>query len=317
MGGERVFITGATGFVGSHVAQALVARGYRVTALVRSRLGWLEEVPGVEKVEGDILDPQSLERALEPRYHVVVHCAGLTSAADNGDYYRVNALGTYNLVRALRRVGGDPRLVYISSLAAAGPGEKDEESAPTPITPYGESKLYGEFFVADSGCPHLILRPPVVFGPRDTDVLQFFRLVRRGWIPSFFKRKRLSLVYVGTLVEALLFLLDRGREGVFFVADGSYTWWEVAEKAARLDGGKLRGVPLPQGALVPVALMSQLYRCLTGKAVLLNKEKVREMREDSWVCRPERLSALGFSPSLALEEAVRETLNWYRERGLL
>ena len=314
----RIFLTGATGFVGSHIAQALLDRGDGVTALVRSREGWLGEVPGVEKVEGDILDPSSLSRAFSSPFHVVIHCAGITSAPQNMDYYRVNALGTYNLVRALKEVSWAPeRLVYISSLAAAGPGEKDEESPATPLTPYGESKLYGERFVEGSGLPFLVLRPPVIFGPRDTDVLRFFKLVARGWAPAFFKEKHLSIVYVKTLVEALLFLLERDVGGTFFVADGSYTWWEVAEKAAAAEGRRLRALPLSQGALTPVAAASQFYRCLTGRAVLLNREKIQEMKEKAWVCRTHKLSSLGFVPSRSLEEAIKETLEWYRERGYL
>ena len=314
----RVFITGGTGFVGSHVAQALLDKGHQVEALVRAREGWLKEVPGVTRVQGDLGDFSSLEKALTRPYDLVIHCAGLTSAADNGDYYRVNALGTYNLVKALKGASWRPgKVVYISSLAAAGPGEKDEDSPASPITPYGESKLYGEYFVEDGGFPLLILRPPVVFGPRDTDVLQFFRLASRGWVPGFFKGKRLSLVYVKTLVEALLFLLDKDQEGTFFVADGAYTWWEVARKVTELEGKTLKALPLPQGALVPVAAVSQFYRCLTGRAVLLNREKVREMKEDSWVCKTAKLASLGFAPSRSLKEALKETLDWYREKGCL
>lgn len=314
----RALITGASGFVGSHIAQALVEKGWEVAALVRAREGWLEEVPEVERIRGDVTHLSSLKEALASPYQLVVHCAGITSAGHNMDYYRVNALGTYNLVKALRRASWRPeRLVYISSLAAAGPGEKDEESPTHPITPYGESKLYGEYFIADGGFPFLILRPPVIFGPRDTDVLQFFKWIRKGWVPAFFKRKRLSLVYVKTLVEALIFLLDGQEEGTFFVADGSYTWWDVARTAARVEGKRVRALPLPQGILVPVAGISQFYRCLTGRAVLLNREKIREMREDSWVCITEKIRSLGFAPSRSLEDAIKETLEWYRERGYL
>jgi len=314
----RVFVTGATGFVGSHVAQALVDRGDEVVALVRARESWLGEIPGVKRARGDVLDAYSLAEAFSSPFDLVVHCAGLTSAPRNMDYYRVNALGTYNLVRALEKAPWRPGLVvYISSLAAAGPGEVNEECEERPLTPYGESKLYGEYFVVDSGLPCLVLRPPVIFGPRDTDVLQFFKLVKRGWAPAFFRKKRLSLVYVRTLVEALLFLLERGAQGTYFVADGTFSWWEVAERVSRIVGKKLRPFPLPQGFLVSVAGVSQFYRCLTGRPVLLSKEKVQEMRQDAWVCETSRLSSMGFVPSLSLDEALRETLEWYEEKGYL
>ena len=118
-------------------------------------------------------------------------------------------------------------------------------------------------------------------------------------------------------MEALIFLLDGQEEGTFFLADGSYTWWDVARMAARVEGKRIRALPLPQGILVPVAGISQFYRCLTSRAVLLNREKIREMREDSWVCITDKIRSLGFAPSRSLEDAIKETLGWYRERGYL
>lgn len=311
----RILVTGATGFVGGNVAQTLVDKGYQVVALVRKRGGWLPDL-NVERIPGDLTICQTLRRVLEQPVDMVVHCAGITSASENSHYYRVNALGTYNLLRALKEASCKPDLfAYVSSLAAAGPGELCEGDEDKPLTPYGESKLYGEYFVRDSGLPYLILRPPVIFGPGDTDVLQFFKMVKKGWLPTFFERKRLSIVYVKNLAAAILYLMESTETGTFFVSDGDYTWWEVAQKAAEIMGVRLRGFPLSQAVFSPFAWVSQLYRCLTGRAVLLNKEKLREMREDAWVCRPSRLEKLGFTPSYTLNAALEETVCWYREQG--
>lgn len=314
----RVLVTGATGFVGSHIAQAMGEKGHDVSVLVRSRLGWLAEVGGVEKITGDLTQPHTLEALSRRGFDLVIHAGGLTKAPEPQDYYRVNALGTFNLVRALRRASKPPGLfVYISSLAAAGPGEMSEGDPERPITPYGESKLYGEFAVMDSGFPSLILRPPVIFGPRDTDVLRFFQMVKRGWLPHFSKEKRVSVLYVKNLVAALEFLLEKKKEGTFFLSDGAYTWWDVGEMAAGILGVHLKAFPLYQGVLAPLGAIGQFYRCLMGRAVLLSREKLREMREKAWICNPQGLSALGFSPPIPLKDALEETLEWYRDRGYL
>ncbi len=314
----RILVTGATGFVGSHVAQTMVERGHEVSVLMRSREGWLKEVGKVERITGDLTQPRTLEGLFQRVFDLVIHAGGLTSAPENQDYYRVNTLGTYNLLRTLRETSHLSGLfVYVSSLAAAGPGEVNEGDYERPITPYGESKLYGEFMVMDSGFSYLILRPPVIFGPRDADVLQFFRMVKKGWAPAFFKKKRLSILYVRNLVAALEFLVERGSKGVFFLSDGTYTWWDLADMAAGLLGVNLKAFPLPQGVLGPLASVSQFYRCLRGRAVLLNREKLKEMKEDAWICNPQGISALGFSPPVSLIVALEETIEWYKDRDYL
>jgi len=314
----RVLVTGATGFVGSHIAQRMVEVGYEVSVLMRSRVGWLKEVGKVEKIKGDLTQPHTLAALSQRVFDVVVHAGGLTSAPEVQDYYRVNTLGTYNLIRALKRAPQPLKLfVYISSLAAAGPGEMSEGDPERPITPYGESKLYAEFIVMDAGFPFLILRPPAIFGPRDSDVLRFFQLVKRGWLPSFSKRKRISILYVKNLVAALEFLLEKGERGTFFLSDGAYTWWDVGKMAAEILGVNLRAFPLHQGVLTPLAALSQFYRCLKGRAILLSKEKLRQMKEEAWICKPQRLSTLGFSPPITLRAALEETLEWYRDRRYL
>lgn len=313
----KVLITGGTGFLGSHLVEGFLARGDEVHALIRKREGWLSGLDA-HRVQGDLTERENLEGAIASGFDLVVHVAGLTKAADISDYWEVNTLGTYNLLSALRVAKQRPHLfVYVSSQAAGGPGEVCEDDPPGPVTEYGESKLYGEYLVRDSGLPSLILRPPVIFGPRDRDLLFFFRLIKRGWIPSFFWEKRLSLLYVKNLVSALMFLLDREVTGLFYVADGDYSWIEVAEKAAEVFGVRLKRVPLSQGMLKPVAFFSQLYRCLFSRSVLFSREKIKEMCQDAWVCDAGRLFSLGFRPGYTLEEALKETIQWYKGNGML
>ncbi len=177
--GAAALVTGATGFIGSHLVEVLVSRGWRVRCLVR-RPAELPE--GAEAVHGDLAGA-GLERAAAG-VEVVFHLAGVTKARRAREYYEGNARGTAALVEAC---AGVPRFVHVSSLAAVGPSADSvpltEDAEPAPFTHYGKSKLEAERIVRASalGERAVIVRPPVVYGPRDTDVLHFFRAAARGF----------------------------------------------------------------------------------------------------------------------------------------
>ena len=182
----KALVTGATGFVGSHLAEALRRRGDEVTALVRSPAKAAALGPlGVRVLPGGLDDPDSLARAAEGQ-DVVFHVAGLVAARDEAEFLRVNRDGTAGLVAAAARarVG---RFVYVSSMAAGGPADRGRPltgtEPPNPVTAYGRSKLAGETAVKAGSLPWVIMRPPTVYGPRDREVLKVFRMARWGVAP--------------------------------------------------------------------------------------------------------------------------------------
>jgi nucleoside-diphosphate-sugar epimerase len=203
----NTLVTGATGFVGGHVVAALLARGIKVTALVRSpsRAARLERL-GVRLVTGDLHDEDALHRACEGQA-VVQHVAGVIAARDAAAYLRANRDGTRNLLRAAE-TAGCARFVLMSSGAAAGPSRpghpRSADEAPHPVTAYGRSKLAGEEVVRTGAVPWVILRPPTVYGPNDRDnLIKVFRLVRFGVAPVFGDgSQELSAVYAPDLAEA-------------------------------------------------------------------------------------------------------------------
>ncbi|HEU5304939.1 MAG TPA: NAD(P)-dependent oxidoreductase, partial [Gemmatimonadales bacterium] len=184
----KALVTGATGFVGSHLAETLCQRGYEVTALARSPVKAAALAnQGVRVVRGDLHDTAALDRAVEGQ-DVVYHVAGVVAARDEAEFLRGNREGTRNIVAAAER-GQRPRFVLVSSLAAAGPAPRGAPltggEAPRPVTAYGRSKLAAEQTVAASSLRWSIVRPPIVYGPRDREILKVFRLARLRIAPVF------------------------------------------------------------------------------------------------------------------------------------
>ena len=204
----KALVTGATGFVGSHLAEALRGRGDAVTALVRSPKKAEALAPlGIRIVTGDLDDAASLDRAAEGQ-DIVYHVAGLVAAGSENEFMRCNRDGTASLVAAASRAGAS-RFVLVSSMAAGGPagqGRPLTGTAPArPVTAYGRSKLAAEAAVTAGRLPWVIVRPPTVYGPRDHEVLKVFRMARLGVAPVFGDgSQQLSAVHGADLASALV-----------------------------------------------------------------------------------------------------------------
>lgn len=318
----KVLVTGATGFIGSHLAERLIREGYEVYALVRSQKRWLPE--GVKVIRGDLTGELPALRG----FHHVFHLAALTRARYPKEYFQVNAGGTERLARKLLEGGGiTGRLVYLSSLSAQGPTKATdpltEESPPKPVSPYGASKLQGEEILRGLAkeLPVVILRPSAVYGPRDDYMLELFRLIKRGLLPLLREEQWLSMVYVEDLVEALLLAVegDFPSGEVFLISDGSYYPLQgIADMVASILGVRLRKVRIPKGLAHGVALVAEWWGRLRGVAPAFNRNKLAEALQEAWICQNAKArKVLGFEPKYPLEEGLRLTLRWYREAGWL
>jgi nucleoside-diphosphate-sugar epimerase len=327
--GKTALITGANGFVGSHLAEGLLDRGYQVRCLVRKtgNLRWLSGLE-VEYVYGNIAEKDSLKAAVKD-VDIVFHCAGLTKAKNREEYFKSNAEGTGNIVEVC--LEENPRLrrfVQVSSQAAVGPGDDqqplNEEAPCRPITHYGESKLEGEKIVWEhlSKLPITIVRPPAVYGPRDTDILGFFKVAKSGFRVSFgMGQNFLSLVYVKDLIEGIILAAESPRSigQIYFIADDKiYSWKEAFE----IIGGVLnkRTIPLriPKSLVVFMAFLSESFCKLLGRSAAFNVQKAKEITQRYWILDVSKAKGdLGFHPKYHLEKGAEETVRWYREMGWL
>ena len=324
---RTALITGATGFVGGHLAERLADHGWHVRALVRatSDVRRLEAL-GVERLTGGLDDPRAIARAADGA-DTVFHLAAATTAPGEDAFRRVNAVGTRNVARGALDAGTRPRrLVYLSSYAACGPAPAGRarrmDETPAPLTAYGRTKLEGEAAAAEAareGVELLVLRAPAVYGPGDRAFLPLYRLVKRSLAPiPTGPERRVHLIYVEDLVKALERAAD-APPGTFAVAEPkAHSQPELVAEIGRALGTKPRRIPVPAAVLRIAGAAAERFGGLVGGAGVFSREKADEMLAEAWVCDlagSEALLAPGEATTLA--SGTAETARWYRTQGWL
>lgn len=321
-----MLVTGATGFVGSHLLDALRAEDRPVRVLVRPTSDARQcRALGAEVIVADPMDPAAIGGAMQ-NVSVVFHLAAATRARSETEYERANIGLTRALMTAAQAAEAPPRVVYLGSLAAVGPthdGEPvHEDEIPHPITAYGRTKLAGErIALGTEGVAAIALRPPTVYGPRDRDLLTFFRMAARGLMPVPAGADRpVQLVHVRDLVAALRAAAETSlKDRVYHIAEPAVRPWSaVVAMIARAVGRTPVRVPLPRPALWLAAGASEAAAQLTGRATIFNRDKVRELLAPAWLCTTDRAEReLGFRAGIPLEQGIPETAEWYRSEGWL
>jgi nucleoside-diphosphate-sugar epimerase len=329
-----LLLTGATGFVGSHVLEALHQHPDEVRLLVRptSDLALLREANsrwkgyGLAMVEGHLGDKGSLGRACQG-VRTIVHLAAMTRARNEKEFRIANEEGTRRLLESAQATPSCRRFIYVSSLAAVGPSSDGRPLEPTdpprPLTAYGRSKLAGELAL-QNGAGKLelaILRPPAVYGPRDRDLLAFFKMATYGILPVPTGPPRsLQLIHVHDLARAIhSTILSRKTDGIYHLAEPRpYAWREVLNLMALAVGKAGREVPIPQTLFHLAGSFSGAVGKLTGRPQVFDSDKARELLAPAWLCETRRATEdLGFTASIPLEDGLRTTAAWYREEGWL
>ena len=331
----KAYVTGGTGFIGSHLVKRLVDQGYYVTCLIRqtSNLRWLDHLlvtksPQVELVMGDLHDVATLAQHVRD-VDLVFHLAGLTKAPDAATYDRVNAEGTKHLIEAcLGAQANLDRFVYCSSLAAVGPSSdatpNTEDVSPQPLTDYGSSKLKGELIVREYAdqLPITIVRPPAVYGPRDVDIFLFFQMINRGIMPILGDtNKLLSLVHVKDLVAGIYTaaVSERAIGETYFLTDGEiHTWLEIERVIADALEMRPLKVKVPLFLLDFISIFTEAAAKITRQTPTLNRQRVRDLKQRFWICDSTKAQKeLDYRPTYFLQKGMQETADWYRTNGWL
>ncbi len=323
-GAPLAVVTGASGFVGSHVVDELLRRGARVRCLLRpsSSLRWLDGKP-VETVFAPLEDAEALAAAVAGATWIV-HAAGLTSARRDAEFHETNVGGTERMLRAALTVGpGLRRFLLVSSLAAAGPSRDGrplaEGDRPHPVSPYGESKLRAEelTMALRERLPVCSIRPPAVYGPRDEATLKIFRALRRHVRPQLRAGARFSMVYVEDLARAIATALedDRAAGQVYFVSEPDVCDYDALGREALAAMGTWAIPFRPPGWLLAAgALAGEGWAALTNRTPFLTRKKLAEIRSGDWICTSGKIRRdLGWAPEAPLAAGLRRTVDWYRE----
>ncbi len=325
----RVLVTGGTGFVGSHVVELLLERGYAVTCLVRdtNHLSWLQG-RNVEVVRGDCTDTDSLRAAVRG-VSTVIHLAGLTKAKHASEYYRVNHQGTRNVLTACAETNpGLEKFVFISSLAAVGPSPDGraltESDEPRPVSDYGKSKLLAEKEALQyrNRFPVVILRPSAVYGPRDRDMFELFRWACRGVTLSMSGGERFInpcfvIDLAGAVLKAVTMATPSG--GIYFIAENrSYSWTEFRQTLLATGGVDAIDIKIPVSAAYGIGLVSELVAFFGSRPAVTSRQKIREAAQRFWLCSTVKAETeLGFRHAFSLEQGLRITWQWYRHNSWL
>ena len=314
----KILLTGASGFVGSHILDSLRRRGLATALLLRpesSRRFIAPQLSGIELRTGSIDDPGSLQRAMADITHVI-HCAGATRASRIAGFYEVNQAGTRNVVNAVNQQGRIQRLVHISSLPAR------EQAPPRPVSEYGKSKLAGELEVRDHcRAEHVILRPSAVYGPRDAEFLRLFQAAKCHLLAKLGGGQALSLVFVRDLAEAVVTCLDHpaaAGKTYFVAAREVVTARRMAEEVAAQMNIWTLPLPVPLALVWLMCLAQEIRTRLTGKPNVLSIQKFAELRAPGWVCDPTRLAReTGCTCPTTFRAGAAQTLAWYQQHHWL
>jgi dihydroflavonol-4-reductase len=321
----RAFVTGGSGFIGGHLVESLVGRGFEVRTLVHRSP--LRRHDNIETVQGDICDKELLSKALKGT-DLLFHLASAlgSSAVGRNEFRRINALGTENVLESARSAGVG-RVVHFSSAGVFGAVKRDtvaaESSPPKPITVYDRTKLEGEeaaLRFAREGLDVVVVRPGWAYGPGDRRTFKLIKAVCSGRFIMATRGKGFQTpVYIDDLVKGTLLAGEKGQKGqVYNLAGGEFmTVRDMVGEIAAACGRKISRLYLP---LLPARLAALL---LEKAFAPLRREPPLSRSKLSFFIHSKPLSIerarkeLGYAPEVDYRSGMARTVSWYRSQGWL
>jgi len=351
---KSILITGASGFIGSFIAEEALRRGMETWVAVRRTTNrqYLQD-KRLHFIELDLSSTDQMQQAMQGRHwHYVVHAAGATKCLHEQDFYRTNTEGTRCLLSALQQTAGWPQmLVFISSLSVFGAcreqqpyQEISEQDTPQPNTAYGRSKLEAEA-ILDSAAqtggqglrPYITLRPTGVYGPREKDYFLMADSIKKHIdFAVGYKKQDITFVYVQDLVQAVFLAIEKGGDTdadgqpteaarrlwgrKYFVSDGQvYDSTDFSDLLRDALGRPwMLRLRAPLWLLWAICKMGGFIGRKTGKMSALNDDKYHILRQRNWRCdiKPAERE-LGYKPLYPLQRGVPLAVSWYKENGWL
>lgn len=333
---KKILITGASGFIGGFLVQEALKREYQVYAGLRSssNRSFLDN-PEIVFFESSLEDKYSIKNKLIEfkneygKFDYIIHNAGITKSCETKDFEKINYQLTKNLIQALSELNSIPeKFIYISSLAAYGPGNAitlkpiAEGDIPQPITFYGESKLKAENFIKSfHNLPYLIFRPTGVYGPREKDFYVLFKTLKQGletYIGS--SEQHISLIYIKDLTRLIFDALESGiAYRSYFLSDlENYTAVELNNMIKHELNKKTIRLVFPKILVKLLAYINEKLACVSRKPATLNTEKFKEISCNNWLCDSSAtVKDFGFQPEYNLKKGIKVTIAWYKKENLL
>jgi len=327
----KVLVTGATGFIGSHVADLLLQNGYSVRCIYRksSNLRWLKDRP-FELVEASFADVESLKEAARD-VDYIIHSAGVVAARDEKGFMQGNRDATLNLLEAAKLTAPNlKRFVQVSSQTVAGPSHafnnpRTEDMPAEPITAYGRSKLAAELAVLSFKdiFPVTIVRPPAVFGPRDTAIYQMFQVAQKGFGTLIgFSPKFLNLIHSSDLARGIVQAMESDKsvgETYFIASEHLYSWPQIMDAIkTALNQKRFMIIKIPHILVHIIAAFSEFFGKFSKYPPVFNRDKGKDFVQNYWTCSVDKAKKdLGFKQEISLEDGIKQTINWYKEHGWL
>lgn len=322
---EIAVVTGANGFVGSHLVDNLLAKGFKVRCIVRksSDLKWLKS-KDIELFDCGLFDKDGLRKAFKDATYIF-HVAGVVKSKTKEGYFKGNVETTRNLLEvAQENVSSIKRFLVVSSQTVTGPSTKDkpvdENSACKPITTYGKSKLEEERLALSykDKLPVTICRAPAVYGERDTEIFIYFQTFNKGLTTTIgFNKKELSLIHAVDLVEGfyLAAVNEKAIGQIYFIgSEKFYTWEEINSITSKVLNKEPIIIKVPHFLVYTIAAIAQFFAIFSSKPATLNIEKAKDITQQFWTCDTSKaMRELGYKQKINIEDGIKRTCDWYKE----
>ena len=318
-------VTGANGFVGSHLVDLLLAKNFEVRCIVRksSNLRWLEG-KGVKLFDCGLFDKDGLRKAFKDSNYIF-HVAGVVKAKNEEGYFRGNVETTEMLLEVAEEMKTSiKKFLVVSSQTVSGPSldgkPVNEHTKCKPITTYGRSKLEQEKVTMryKEILPVTVCRAPAIFGERDTEIFIYFQVFNRGLTTMIgFDKKELSLLHVADLVEGLYLaaISEKANGETYFISSEKfYTWDEVGKVTSSVLNKKAFKIRIPHFVVFTLAAIAQFFAIFSSKPATLNIEKAKDLTQKYWICDTTKaVQELAYHQKISIEEGIKRTCEWYKK----